>query len=212
MPSGCLVGSEQEESRSPRLSSPPSTPAPEVRPSVVTPTTPDEVSPPRPGQKASASFAIVFPRPLDRRRPEPPQDNRSGCAPDSMPLLVAPHPPEVSPRQQPYRVTAALAFSPSGCPPACAASPRRRRRSCPRPQDLAPLPSPWRRPVLPPDSARSSLGLAYQIDPDPGANRRPGWPQGTRPKAGPAAAARIQQRKPLLDRMRAAPIDPLADA
>lgn len=47
-----------------------------------------------------------------------------------------------------------------------------------RPQGLAPLPSPWRHPVLPPGLARSSLGLAFQIEPDPGANRRPGRPAG----------------------------------
>lgn len=58
----------------------------------------------------------------------------------------------------------------------CAASPRRTRKDRLRPQGLAPLPSPWRHPVLPPDVVRSSLGLAYQIEPDPRANRRPKRP------------------------------------
>jgi len=48
----------------------------------------------------------------------------------------------------------------------------------PRPQGLAPLPRPLRGPVLPPHLARSSLGLAYQIEPDPEANRRPVGPPG----------------------------------
>jgi len=48
----------------------------------------------------------------------------------------------------------------------------------PRPQGLAPLPSPLRGPVLPPHLARSSLGLAFQIEPDPEANRRPVGPPG----------------------------------
>jgi len=95
-----------------------------------------------------------------------------------VPFLVALHPPEVSPRQQPYRVTAARALSPSGGSDIRTASPRRRRQNHARPQGLAPLPSPWRHPVLPPGLARSSLGLAFQIEPDPGANRRPGRPAG----------------------------------
>jgi len=56
----------------------------------------------------------------------------------------------------------------------------------PRPQGLAPLTSPLRGPVLPPHLARSSLGLAYQIEPDPGANRRPVGPPG-----------RARRRRPL---------------
>jgi hypothetical protein len=115
--------------------------------------------------------------PLHCRSSEPPRVPRSGSPPDSVPLLVAHHPPEVSPRQQPYRVTAALAFAPSITP-----APHRvsaaKKRGRPRPQGLAPLPSPLRGLVLPPDPARSSLGLAYQTEPGLDANRRPVGPPG----------------------------------
>jgi len=83
-------------------------------------TAPHEVSPPRSAPRSAAASwtrerthsPVADP---DHRR------RRSGSPPDSVPFLVAHHPPEVSPRQQPYRVTAALAFAPSASP---APSPR----------------------------------------------------------------------------------------
>jgi hypothetical protein len=77
----------------------------------------------------------------------------------------------------------------------------------PRPQGLAPLPSPLRGPVLPPHLARSSLGLAYQIEPDPGANQRPVGPPGrARRRRPPPKHASGGETPP--DGTAAAPIDP----
>lgn len=61
----------------------------------------------------------------------------------------ASHPSELSPRPQPYRVTAALAFS----------SFERFPKEAPRSQGFSPLPSPLPHPTLPSTTARCSPGL-----------------------------------------------------
>jgi hypothetical protein len=86
-----------------------------------------------------------------------------GSSPGALPFLVTPHPSEPSPRQQPRRVTAALALSPStrSLPPASSVTAvHRPTLHGPRPQGLAPLASSLSRAVLPRRETRCSLGLA----------------------------------------------------
>lgn len=49
---------------------------------------------------------------------------------------------------------------------------------------------------MPPELVRSSLGLAYKIEPDPGANRRPGSPPRSARERNPRPLARTRRRKP----------------
>jgi len=70
-----------------------------------------EMSPPHLVRSAPTIHRRVA-TPARHQVPQPSQNIGSGWLPDSVPFLVALHPPEVSPRQQPYRVTAALALSP----------------------------------------------------------------------------------------------------
>jgi hypothetical protein len=76
----------------------------------------------------------------------PPRGSTSDLNP---PRDRASHPSELSPRLQPYRVTAALAFSPFG----------RFTSEVPRSQGFSPSPSPLPCPTLPPTTARCSPGL-----------------------------------------------------
>jgi len=133
--------------------------------------------------------------PLPSCRPERPQDARSGSPPDSVPFLVAHHPPEVSPRQQPYRVTAALAFPPSAAP---ASTPRCRdedqgttptSRPCSTAESVArPGVATSPRPILPwacvPDRTRSRSESAA------------GWATRASPKATPTAGSCIWRGNP----------------
>jgi hypothetical protein len=88
-------------------------------------------------------------RPVFNSEPPSPASGhgRSGLSPGTQ------HPSELSPRLQPYRVTAAVAFSPFGAPwsrKRSVAEPDSIPLACRRPQGFAPQPSPLPRPVFPP--------------------------------------------------------------
>lgn len=81
------------------------------------------------------------------------------------PSPVAPYPSKASPRQQPYRVTAALALPPGGFPPPdCRVATTFELVASNGPQGLAPLSNSLPIEMLPSRSARSFPGLAYRQD------------------------------------------------
>lgn len=102
-----------------------------------------------------------------------PRDNTSDLYP---PLNRASHPSEPSPRLQPYRVTAALAFSPF----------ERLTREVLQSQGFSPSPSPLSRSPLPPITTRCSPGLRSP----PGSSPNTLWPiQNGDPKISRSLAA-----------------------